>query len=180
MQLLNDYRKYDASLAAWFFSSGAESGVTVPGPKNINKPERDLIGLDPNSKRILFVGSTSDFEDNLCLPAHLLRKHKRVSIHSNLIDAHVYVIKKWLIDYLAKSEGLSTLKGEFLPFVVKKQMSRSPKNNGSERQYPLNDSNPDDIFNVSSSKYEYTYIQILLCLNWWKSLYLVLCGIGIG
>lgn len=151
MPLLNDYRKHDASLAAWFFNSGAESGVTVPGPKNINKPDRDLIGLDPNNNRILFLGSTSDFEETLCLPAHLLRKHKRMSMHSSLIDGHVYVIKKWLIDFLAKSEGLSTLKGELLPFIVKKQMARSPKNNGSDRQFPLNpDGNTEDIFNVSA------------------------------
>lgn len=53
-------------------------------------------------------------------------------IHSDLVDAHVYLVKKWVVDYLGKTaDRFSTLKGELLPFIIKKQMSR-PRNNKSK------------------------------------------------
>lgn len=58
--------------------------------------------MDPKNNQILFVGSTSDFEESVNFPGNILRKHKRVCLHSTLVDGHIYVIKKWLIDYLGK------------------------------------------------------------------------------
>ncbi|XP_014099512.2 translation initiation factor eIF2B subunit gamma [Bactrocera oleae] len=124
--LINKFRQHDAALTALLFKSGFESDVTLPGPKSKHKPERDLIGIHPDSNRLLFLASTSDFEEVMSVNAHLLRKNGKITIFSRLVDSHIYVMKKWTIDFLLKKENFSTLKGEFLPYIIKKQMSKKP------------------------------------------------------
>lgn len=129
--VLNMFRKNDASVVSLFINGSAADGsstITVPGPKAKHKQERDLVGINPINDRLLFLASTSDFEESMALPAHLLRSHGKVVIHSGLVDAHVYLVKKWVVDYLAKCDRFSTIKGELLPFIIKKQMSRPSRN----------------------------------------------------
>lgn len=135
-----------------------------------------MIGIHEDTQRLLFLASTSDFEEVMSLPGHLLRKNESLCIHSRLVDSHIYVIKKWIIDFLSqvlmfansrettnynyyflfffffKSDGFSTIKGELLPFIIKKQMSR-PGANSSESEKPFSVVNVNvkvgDVFNVS-------------------------------
>lgn len=62
--------------------------------------ERDLIGIHQDTNRLLFLSSTSDFEELVTLPGHLLRKNQSLCMHSRLVDSHIYVMKKWIIDFL--------------------------------------------------------------------------------
>jgi len=63
--------------------------------------ERDLVGLDAETSRLVFLASISDFDDTVSMPRRLLRKHPHISMFSQLTDAHLYIIRKWVIDYLA-------------------------------------------------------------------------------
>ena len=45
-------------------------------------------------------------------------------LFSNLIDAHFYIFEKWVVDFIAKDDSFSALKGEVLPYLVKKQFSK--------------------------------------------------------
>lgn len=142
--VFNMFRTNDASVLSLFISGAKGDGstpVVVPGPKTKHKQERDLVGINPANDRLLFLASTSDFEDTMTLPAHLIRSHGKIVIHSGLIDAHVYLVKKWVVDYLGKSDRFSTIKGELLPFIIKKQMSRPTNTNigYSEASLDLND-----------------------------------------
>lgn len=140
--MLNMFRMNDASIVSLFINSAEVSSSTgVPGPKSKHKQERDIIGLNTENNRLLFLASQSDFQDNFTLPGHLLRSHGKISIFSNLLDAHVYLVKKWVIDYLAKSDKFSTIKGELLPFIIKKQLSRPTNTNAgySEMNFDSND-----------------------------------------
>lgn len=100
--LINKFRQHDASMAAMFFKSGFESDVTLPGPKTKHKPERDLIGVHPDTKRFLLLASTSDFEETMSVNAHLLRKNGKMTIYSRMVDSHIYVMKKWVLEFLQK------------------------------------------------------------------------------
>lgn len=62
--------------------------------------ERDLIGIHEPSQRILLLASTSDYEETLSLSGHLLRNKEQICIHTRLCDAHVYILKKWVVDFL--------------------------------------------------------------------------------
>lgn len=145
--VLNMFRKNDASVVSLFFngsSADESSSAIIPGEKTKQKLERDLVGINSENDRLLFLASTSDFEKTMTLPAHLLRSHGTIVIHSGLVDAHIYLIKKWIVDFLAENKsnkGFSTIKGELLPFIIKKQMSR-PKHPDREGYSEVNfDSN---------------------------------------
>lgn len=42
-------------------------------------------------------------------------------IHTNLSDGHVYVFKRWVLDYLVQRETISTIQGELVPVLTKAQ-----------------------------------------------------------
>lgn len=147
---MNSFREHNASFVSLLLPGGQEKGAVVPGPKTKYKPERDLIGIHPETNRFLFFAAVSDFEERLNLPGHLLRKHGRITIHSRLLDGHVYLLRKWVVDFLVRSKSFYTLKGELLPYIVKKQMSRPKQANDSDKMVSEANVNvhDDDIFNV--------------------------------
>lgn len=123
--MIDLYRKHDASAVALIFDNGPQEFIQCPGPSSKFKPERDLIGIDKETERLVFFASASDFEESVKLPNALLKKHPILSIQSRLLDAHVYIFKKWVLDFL-EFKNFSTIKGELLPFIVKKQLSKPP------------------------------------------------------
>ncbi|CAH2010654.1 unnamed protein product [Acanthoscelides obtectus] len=125
--LLDIYRMHDASVASLLLHPQHTEVIAVPGPKSKHKVERDLIGIDQQTNRLVFLASASDFESELTLPKSLLKKHTSLKLYSNLIDSHIYVLKKWVIKYLKSEDSFSSLKGELLPHIVKKQLSKPPK-----------------------------------------------------
>lgn len=103
----------------------------MPGYKKKCKFERDIIGLDPCGK-LIFINSEADFEENVPLKLNILKENPKIKVHSNLMDAHLYIIKKDLVSFIVNNEHISTLKGEFLPAAVKKQFSHKKPNSKIE------------------------------------------------
>ncbi|KAJ8938829.1 hypothetical protein NQ314_011320 [Rhamnusium bicolor] len=125
--VLDIFRTHDASIASLLLHPQQNETIIVPGPKSKHKPERDLIGIDEQTSRLVFLASASDYESELSLPISLLKKHNKLKIYSNLIDSHVYVLKNWVIKYLKSEENFMSIKGELLPHIIRKQLSRPPK-----------------------------------------------------
>ncbi|CAG4937875.1 unnamed protein product [Colias eurytheme] len=147
--VLNLYRKHDSVLASLFFNNGPEEWIELPGIKTKAKPDRDLVCIDKETERLCFLASASDFEENVSIPRLLLKKFSSISMYSRLLDAHVYVMKKWVINYLVDMDKFTSLKGELIPHIVKKQLSK-PKNplekkGASEKHVELN----KDIFDYA-------------------------------
>lgn len=127
-QVLNVYRNNNASLVSLYFSSPKEEQCvfTVPGPKSKNKlgtilnininvlntklilinyfTERDIIGYDSNTSRLLLMASASDYEETMPLSSSLLHKCSNLTLCSKLLDSHMYVMKHWLVNYLLKDK----------------------------------------------------------------------------
>ncbi len=153
--------------------------------------ERDLIGIHEPSERLLLLSSTSDYEETLSLSGHLLRNKEQICIHTRLCDAHVYILKKWIVDFLiqvrrkwcrllgtstnskfkkilSQTDGFSTLKGELLPYIVKKQLSRANVLGEHDKLTSVINANTkvDEIFNVSCRMFRRTtHHKILLQLS---------------
>ncbi|KAJ3642786.1 hypothetical protein Zmor_025541 [Zophobas morio] len=145
--VLDVFRMHDASVASLFFHSQGGDGLVVPGPKSKHKPERDLVGIDVQTNRLVFLASASDFESELSLPRALLKKHTHIKMYSNLVDSHIYVLKNWVVKYLNSQQSFSTIKGELLPHIVKKQLSKPPK--VTEGKSVLSNFDSEDIFNFA-------------------------------
>lgn len=81
-----------------------------------------------------------------------------MTIHSRLVDAHIYLMKRWVIHFLCHNEGFSTLKGELLPYIIRKQLSR-PGPGAIDGDNPfsttISDDKSDDIFSVGLMKYRF-------------------------
>lgn len=144
--VINKFREHNAAMATLLFPGKFEAGVTVPGPKSKEKPERDLIGIHTDSRRLLFLAPTSDFEEVMSINGHLLRKYGKFTIFSRLVDSHIYILKKWVIDLIKKKENMSTLKGEFLPYLIKKQMTKHICPLDTQKGSVLNAKVTDEVF----------------------------------
>ncbi|XP_055939193.1 translation initiation factor eIF-2B subunit gamma-like [Argiope bruennichi] len=108
----------------------------MPGSKKKCKFERDIIAMDSSGK-LIFINSEADFEETVPFKLSILEKNSEVKVYSNLMDAHVYIIKKDLVNFIVNSEHISTLKGEFLPAAVKKQFTSKKQNSKGECEASL-------------------------------------------
>lgn len=144
------FRKHDASVVSMVFDNGPQEYIQVPGPKSKDKQERDLIGIDEETKRLVFQASASDFDESVELSQYFLRKHPVLKISSRLLDAHVYIFKKWIVNFL-KENDFTTIKGELLPFIIKKQLSKPPVDdkNTSVAHYKVS----NDVFKFATLKH---------------------------
>ncbi|XP_050304314.1 translation initiation factor eIF-2B subunit gamma [Anthonomus grandis grandis] len=145
--ILNLFRKNNASVATLMFPNQT-GNVVVPGPKSKHKPERDLIGIDQQTNRLVFLASASDFESDVALPMSLLKKHTHIKMYSNLIDSHIYVLKNWVIQFLKSQESFMSVKGELIPHIIKKQLSKVPAAEDTSASI-VNTNDKNNIFNFA-------------------------------
>ena len=98
--------------------------VSVPGAKTTKyKREGDLIGLKED--RLVFFTAEADVEEEeVRVSSKVLQRVGHFTVNSNLVDAHIYIFKKWICDYIASDKNISTIKGELLPILVRKQFSK--------------------------------------------------------
>lgn len=125
-KMLKEFRKNTASIVIQLFKSGLDADTIVPGPKTkhkqggaamtcqmqchtifsliflflLNFAERDLIGIQPHTNRLTFLASASDFDETIDLPYHLLHRYGHIVMHTRAIDSHIYILKKWIVDFL--------------------------------------------------------------------------------
>ena len=50
------------------------------------------------------------------------------------MDAHFYIFEKWVVDFIAQDNAFSALKGEVLPYLVKKQFSKANISNQNDEE----------------------------------------------
>ena len=102
--------------------------VTVPGDKKSKyKRERDLIGLSGDTHLCLFTAEADVEEDEVRMGAKMMRSVGAFTVNTNLLDGHLYIMRKWVCDYIISDRNISTIKGELLPIIVKKQFSKPSK-----------------------------------------------------
>lgn len=95
------YRTHKASITALMLPNPKiPDDFVTPGPKNKQKPETDLICVNDNTKRLILMASASDFEETMSFSQRILRKDTDFTVYSKLLDAHLYVISKWVLDFL--------------------------------------------------------------------------------
>jgi len=137
-QLADAFRIEDAALSCLlspFSKQWAEA--SAPGPKTKRKGasgERDFVGIEPESNRLLFLANEADVEDEvITFKKALFNRHPRVLMRSKILDAHVYLMRRWVLDFLDAKKTKATLKGEFIPYLLAKQFSaHSKKGNSSD------------------------------------------------
>ncbi|XP_022918324.1 translation initiation factor eIF2B subunit gamma [Onthophagus taurus] len=159
IRVVDLYRRHEAAICVLLFQpQELEKGFLVPGPKSKYKPEKDIFGLDPKTNRIIFLASASDFETDVPLKRALLSKHRQILAYSNLVDSHVYIIKNWILKYLKHEESISTIKGELLPHIIKRQLYKQKKCSDMDVSV-VNTQDANDIFHFSKENDIYHLIR---------------------
>ncbi|XP_078658675.1 translation initiation factor eIF2B subunit gamma-like isoform X1 [Branchiostoma floridae x Branchiostoma belcheri] len=95
--------------------------------KKVGNEQRDFIGLDGDGRRVVMMASEADLDDALTVRRSVLKRHPYVRIKTKLQDAHLFLMKKWVVDYLQQNRSVSTIKGELVPLLVRKQFSQRKK-----------------------------------------------------
>ncbi|KAH9260110.1 hypothetical protein BASA81_001882 [Batrachochytrium salamandrivorans] len=68
--------------------------------------------------RVVYVKSSSEREDGSCLVGrNLLVKCPKLVLHSNLIDSHLYLFKRWVLDLIVEG-NYPSLSEDLLPALV--------------------------------------------------------------
>jgi len=144
-QLMDLHRIHGSSVTSLFSKNSLDlKKIKIPGPQAKVKKERDFIGIDmlkagTSSGQLCLWNSEADLGEEISLKQTVMREHPNLKVFSNLMDAHFYIFEKWVVDFIAKDDSFSALKGEVLPYLVKKQFSKANifKHNDNEEEEGL-------------------------------------------
>ena len=103
--LTDVHRVHRATLTALMAKTDKDKSVPVPGPKSKSKAmitgDGDLVGINPdNNNRLCFLTSKADLEDVVSIRRSVLKEHPRLVVHSDLMDAHCYIMESWVLNIL--------------------------------------------------------------------------------
>ncbi|EAX07011.1 eukaryotic translation initiation factor 2B, subunit 3 gamma, 58kDa, isoform CRA_a [Homo sapiens] len=134
-EVVDLFRAYDASLAM-LMRKGQDSIEPVPGQKGKKKAveQRDFIGVDSTGKRLLFMANEADLDEELVIKGSILQKHPRIRFHTGLVDAHLYCLKKYIVDFLMENGSITSIRSELIPYLVRKQFSSASSQQGQEEK----------------------------------------------
>ncbi|XP_006899061.1 PREDICTED: translation initiation factor eIF-2B subunit gamma isoform X2 [Elephantulus edwardii] len=123
-EVVDLFRAHDASLAM-LMRKGQNGTEPVPGQKGKKKAveQRDFIGVDSTEKRLLFMANEADLDEELVIKGSILQKHPRIRFHTGLVDAHLYCLKKYVVDFLMENRSITSIRSELIPYLVRKQFS---------------------------------------------------------
>lgn len=144
--LADIHRSHDATVSAFLApvpqtSADREAASNPKAKKKTDSTgQLDYISIDSRENRILFFSTEADLEETLVIRKPLLKRYPCINIVKNLMDAHLYIIKKWVVDYLAENKSISSIKGELIPYLVNKQFQKHEKENTAVSGSPVQDS----------------------------------------
>uniref|UniRef100_A0A8C5QQ87 Translation initiation factor eIF2B subunit gamma n=1 Tax=Leptobrachium leishanense TaxID=445787 RepID=A0A8C5QQ87_9ANUR len=148
-EVVDLFRAHNASLSMLMQKAPTPS-EHVPGQKGKQKAveERDFIGVDDTGKRLLLLANEEDLDDGLDVKKCILQRYPRVHMHMGMADAHLYCLKKYVLDFLVKNESLSSVRRELVPYLVRRQFSSSglSHNQKGPEQQGSKESRPNDIY----------------------------------
>eukprot|EP00088_Acartia_fossae_P028050 TRINITY_DN28826_c0_g1_i1.p1 TRINITY_DN28826_c0_g1~~TRINITY_DN28826_c0_g1_i1.p1 ORF type:complete len:253 (-),score=52.87 TRINITY_DN28826_c0_g1_i1:205-963(-) len=71
--------------------------------------------------------SEADVEDMISLSNRILNSQPRFTVHTNLQDAHLYLLDKPTLDQYLNDKSMTTLKGDLIPRLVDQQFKKLKK-----------------------------------------------------
>ncbi|XP_031234184.1 translation initiation factor eIF-2B subunit gamma isoform X1 [Mastomys coucha] len=168
-EVVDLFRAYDASLAM-LMRKGQESIEPVPGQKGKKKTveQRDFIGVDSTGKRLLFMANEADLDEELVIKGSILQKHPRIHFHTGLVDAHLYCLKKYVVDFLMENRSITSIRSELIPYLVRKQFSSaSSQQRQEDKEEDLKKKEPKslDIFSFIKKDNTLTLAPYDACWN---------------
>lgn len=149
--IANIHRTYDASVTMLLSTVPQQYlDIAPPGVKTRKRSDKDFIGFDEKGDRVLFMASEADLEETVTFRKSVLKRNPFINIRSGLTDCHLYLMKKWVVDYLSTSKSISSIRSELIPYLVKKQFSKPKQDILNTNQSVISMETKPDIFSFSS------------------------------
>lgn len=134
-RLVDTHRMYDSSLTTMFANRvevHPEKETTKSSKNKTKDPNtgcRDIVSMESTENRLLYFTNEGDLEqEHFVIKKSLLKKYPNLKLQTDLVDCHLFIMKKWLHTYLcANINRFESLKSDFLPHVVTKQFSKQKK-----------------------------------------------------
>uniref|UniRef100_A0A7M4FKD4 Translation initiation factor eIF2B subunit gamma n=2 Tax=Crocodylus porosus TaxID=8502 RepID=A0A7M4FKD4_CROPO len=170
-EVVDLFRAHNAMLSM-LMKKAHEPMEVVPGQKGKKAPveQRDFIGLDDTGKRLLFMANEADLDEELVIKRSILQKHPRIHIRTGLVDAHLYCMKKCVVDFLAENKSITSIRSELIPYLVRKQFS-CPTSSQQEQDYKEQDQKrrePKSLDIYSFMKEEESLLKFALGKTCWN------------
>jgi translation initiation factor eIF-2B subunit gamma len=100
------------------------SGGLALESTTIATPPRDYFLVDESTQRLLYIkpcADTSSSADRLRLPRDVLRAEGPMMIHRDLLDLHIYVCRRWVLELLRSRRHMANIRSDLLPYLVRNQ-----------------------------------------------------------
>eukprot|EP00283_Hemiselmis_rufescens_P012126 CAMPEP_0173436988 /NCGR_PEP_ID=MMETSP1357-20121228/17787_1 /TAXON_ID=77926 /ORGANISM="Hemiselmis rufescens, Strain PCC563" /LENGTH=420 /DNA_ID=CAMNT_0014402143 /DNA_START=21 /DNA_END=1283 /DNA_ORIENTATION=+ len=78
----------------------------------------DFVGLDEKGSRLLYIKPVADVEDKLTVPKRQLMQYPNMKVTKKMLDAHLYIFSRWVLDLLDQEKDIASIKTELVPFLV--------------------------------------------------------------
>ncbi|WVW78639.1 hypothetical protein I302_100599 [Kwoniella bestiolae CBS 10118] len=83
--------------------------------------EKVLVALDKETSELLLIQPLEGMEDDLELRMALISSHPTLSLTTRLSDAHIYVLRRTVLDLLStrRSKDLDSMREQVIPWLIK-------------------------------------------------------------
>ncbi|KAH7297935.1 hypothetical protein KP509_25G019700 [Ceratopteris richardii] len=107
-------------------TSDGSSGSTGK-EKAKQQSSNDVIGLDPSHEFLTFMASAARIDKQLQIQRSIVRAFGRVELHTDLVDDHLYVFKRTILqEVLEGCPGIRSIKEELVPYLIRSQLRSNP------------------------------------------------------
>ncbi|KAI9505025.1 Translation initiation factor eIF-2B subunit gamma [Coemansia spiralis] len=134
-QFLDIYRMRRPAIATLFYEIMKSEGGGGSTKASNTLP---IIGIDQPSSRLVFIQDienneeeaparmqiiqkVSKIKEETTLPMSLVRRFPSMALSGKMQDSHVYVLQKWVLDYIAANTDIASLQDDLLPLFVQAQ-----------------------------------------------------------
>ncbi|KAJ2552701.1 Translation initiation factor eIF-2B subunit gamma [Coemansia sp. RSA 1933] len=139
-QFLDMFRMRRPAIAALFFETMKSEGGGGSAKANNMLP---VVGIDQPSSRLVFIQDISPDEskvasatmpivqkagkvkEEIAVDMSLVRKFPSIAVSGKMQDSHVYVLQRWVLDYILASPEITSLQDDLLPLFVEAQSNLS-------------------------------------------------------
>lgn len=135
--LINHYRLYDPMLSM-LLSDDIEyfKPRLVPGRREKEHLMRDVIAFETLDKlgptandeysanKVVFLHSERDLKQKLKIKSKELALHPSLEVCSRFLDAHIYIFKRQMLEFMERNTDKTVLKGEMIPAIISSQFNK--------------------------------------------------------
>jgi hypothetical protein len=113
-------------------TSGGKSASSILKPTKIDEEDQEYIGICDDGRVMVKIPALEiDDESHLTFSKALIHKScgngsgGKLRFRCDLIDTGVYCMSFWILEFLAKSKNISTIRTDLIPYLVQRQHQNS-------------------------------------------------------